>query len=97
MNKPDSTSKAICQALRDVGAKVDQITSASGAKGIPDILVSYGGAWFVAEIKGPKGLLSQEQIRWHAESRAPVYVLKTVEDAMDMLGMSTVHLGGALG
>lgn len=86
VNKTDSTSQEICKALRDVGCKVTQISSAAGEKGVPDILVSYGGCWFVAEIKGPKGVLSTEQIRWHHDSRAPVYVLKNRDDAWAMLG-----------
>lgn len=87
MQKTDSTSKIICETLRDAGCKVTQIASASGEKGIPDILVSFRGQWFVAEIKGPRGVLSTEQVRWHAESRAKVHILKTVDDALSMIGV----------
>lgn len=52
-------------------------------KGIPDLVVIYGGVTVWFEIKSPTGRLSADQIAQHAamrEAGARVYVVRSVED-----------------
>lgn len=89
MNKADGTTKGICAALRGVGAKVSQIQSASGERGVPDLLVSFKGSWFVMEVKNPEGRnrIDPAQAKFQLDSRATVHVVRTPEDALQALGV----------
>jgi hypothetical protein len=90
-NKPDGPSREICAGLRKTGAFVQQITSASGGKGCPDIMVAWKGRLVLMEIKTAKGKLSAEQEHWHAACAASgvkVHVVRSVQDALSALGMA---------
>lgn len=89
MNKPDGVSKDICATLRAAGCAVTQIKAASGQAGVPDLLVSFRGRWYVLELKTPKGKLSPAQQAWHTKQQAPVFVVRTPEEALTAIGLVT--------
>ena len=86
----DANQPEIVAAYRGVGASV-QILSAVG-DGCPDLLVGFRMANYLVEVKdGAKPpsarRLTDDQIRWHDAWRAPVHIVTTVEDALDVIGM----------
>jgi hypothetical protein len=57
-------------------------------RGVPDLLVAWCGRWLLAEIKGPKGELTGDQQEFFEKALlygTPTYVLRTVQDASEML------------
>lgn len=95
MIKVDATSAAIVKALRDAGAFVELIQSATGRAGVPDLLVGIRGETFLIEVKILKGKrdprpapLSVAQAMWHADwSGHPVSVVATAEQALRAVGL----------
>ena len=81
--KIDANQGAIVEALRKCGALV--LSLASVGKGCPDLLVSYRGDLVLMEVKGEKGRLTPDQVEFHSEW--PVSVVRTVEDAMMVIGV----------
>lgn len=79
----DGNQGEIVAALRAAGAHVQSM--ASIGKGCPDLLVSYQGRWYVAEVKGPDGTLTNMESKWHAKARAWVHILRSVDDALEMI------------
>lgn len=65
-------------ALEQMGCHVEQIS----APGLPDLLISRGGQWYVAECKTGKGRLTKAQHVFHGAARAPIPILRTVEQAV---------------
>ena len=57
------------------------VVSGISGKDVPDLLCSYRGAWYVAEVKTGKAKLRPGQQAWHRAQRAPVAVLRTPEEA----------------
>jgi len=88
-SKIDRNQPEIVDALRSVGARVQSLATVGG--GVPDLLVGYLGDLYLIECKDGKRppserKLTPDQERWHAEwSGYPVYVVKCVEDAADVL------------
>ena len=86
----DANQPEIVAALRGVGAAVQPLHAVG--KGCPDLLVSHRMVNYLIEIKdGAKPpsarRLTEDQITWHDAWRAPVHVVTTVEDALDVIGM----------
>jgi hypothetical protein len=88
--KVDSNHADIVKALRKVGAFVQSL--ATVGDGCLDLLVAYQGHWHVIEIKdGTKPpsqrRLTPDQVRWISvlDTRAPVYVVKSVDEAIACL------------
>jgi hypothetical protein len=77
----DSNLAPIVKALTDAGALVTRIR---GVKGLPDLLALHRGRLFLAEVKTPKGRLSEAQERFHAVWGC-VHVLRSPEEAIEML------------
>ncbi len=89
--KVDSNQPDIVKALRQVGARV-QILSSVG-KGCPDLLVAYRDQWHVLELKDgakvpSKQVLTDDEERWHDEfgQQAPVHICNSVESALRIIG-----------
>lgn len=82
IRRVDANQKAITMGLRRIGAFVQPIHTVG--RGCPDLLVAYGGRWFIAEIKTRNGTLTDDEIEWHerATRQAPVFVWRTLEDAL---------------
>lgn len=87
-HRVDSTQRAIVNALLRVGCAVCDLSSIG--RGVPDLLVSRGSKMWVLECKSPKGKLRQTQIDWALAWNAPVYVVRTVEEALAVVGLVTL-------
>lgn len=77
----DANQAEIIKALEKVGCHVSRIEKPV------DLLVSYRGTWFVIEVKNPDGFdtITDDQAQFIAESKAPVYVVRSVEGAVSVV------------
>jgi hypothetical protein len=77
--KRDANEAEIVEALTRCGATVVRLSQ----KGVPDLLVGYGGMTFLAEVKSATGKLSAEQgafqNRWNGMD---VVVLRGADEAV---------------
>ena len=81
----DQNEESIVRMLLEVGASVLEINS----PGAPDILVGYKGRNWLMEVKTQKGKVRKNQQDWHEHWRgAPVYVVRSAEDALRVLGFT---------
>ena len=88
--RTDGNHAEIRDAMRAAGAEVEDL-SGSG-KGMPDTLVyTSDGRLLLVEIKMPKGTLTAPQVRFHA--RFPVYIVRSVEDALQIIQNAEVRHG----
>jgi len=86
----DGNQAEIVKALRQIGASV--ATCHAVGQGFPDICVGYNGDTFLLEIKDPtkpKGdqKLTPSQVEWHKSWRGHVAVVKTVQQALEAIGV----------
>lgn len=86
--KIDANQPIIVKALRSAGAAVQHL-HAVGA-GCPDLLCSIDGRNFLVEVKDgdkPKSAqkLTPDQQKWHIEWRAPVYIVNSQAQAVDLV------------
>jgi hypothetical protein len=88
--KSDKVSKPIAAELRKAGAVVQFIEGPRGQKGVPDLLVGFGGRTFLLECKDPEtGRISPGQLIWHAQwAGAPVAVVSSVVEALIAIGLA---------
>lgn len=75
----DQSEDDIVLALEQMGFHVEQVS----APGFPDLVLSRGGRWYLAECKTGKGRLTKAQSVFHAAARAPIPILRTVEQAVE--------------
>lgn len=83
--KVDLNQKSIVEALRKCGISVH--STASIGKGFPDLVAanSTGKVWLI-EVKGEKGKLTPEQIEFIAGWQGDVHIVRTVDDALQLVG-----------
>lgn len=81
--KRDGNEGEIIKALRDAGATVQQLS----AEGVPDLLVGYKTNNILIEVKMPGAGLTEPQEKWHEKWRGTVWVVYTVEMALNVLGV----------
>lgn len=86
--KVDANQDAIVSALRAAGASVQSL--AQVGKGCPDLLAGFRGTNFVLEVKREKKNPNDDQARWHSEWRAPVYVVRSPDEALRVIGALTL-------
>jgi hypothetical protein len=84
----DANQTQIVSALRAAGATV-QLLSAVG-QGCPDLLVGYQGNNILMEIKDGKKApsdrkLTSDQIVWHSEWKGIVFLVTSVDEALQLL------------
>lgn len=91
----DNTQIQVVAALREAGAAVTSLASAGA--GIPDLLVSYRGQWFLIECKSPGGRLTEKQRRWHGSQQAPIYVCQNGYDALEAIHAAPITWREAMG
>lgn len=75
----DANEAAIVAALEAAGCHVERLSGF----GVPDLLISRRGRWHVAEVKTPRGRLKKSQQRFAELARAPVAILRSVQEALD--------------
>ena len=81
--KVDLNHRELVQTFRALGAEVQDLSRVGC--GCPDLLVSHGGRSFLVEVKGARGKLTPDQRDWHNRWQAPVYIVRTVEEAVSLL------------
>jgi Holliday junction resolvase len=82
--KIDATQDAIVSALRAAGASVQSL--ATVGNGCPDLLCAIRGQNVLFECKTGNKEPNELQKRWHIEWRAPVYVVRSPDDALRAIG-----------
>lgn len=85
----DANQAEIVAALRKAGAKVEHMHAMGG--GFPDLLVMWRGVLTLLEVKdGNKPpsarKLTPDQVKWHAEWKECVFVVESVEQALEAIG-----------
>lgn len=80
--KRDANERPIIDALRAVGATVEQLSGPN----VPDLLVGYHGANWLFEVKTAKGKESDGQKSWSLGWMGTVYVVRTPERALELIG-----------
>lgn len=80
--KRDANEAAIVKSLEHIGATVTRLSQ----DGVPDLLVRYGGRWFLLEVKGPHGKLTPEQEHFdHYHGGCAFHVVRTPEEAVEKI------------
>jgi len=79
--KRDANERGIVEALRAAGASIAHLSG----KGVPDLLISFHGRFWLAEVKQKKGKLTSDQVKWHANMRGQILILRTVDDALALI------------
>lgn len=87
----DANQPAIVKALRKLGASVQTLHEVG--KGCPDIAVGFRGANYLIEIKDGtkpprKRKLTDDEQEWHAKWNGTVYVVESIEQAMEVIRCS---------
>lgn len=80
--KRDSNEPEIIQALKAAGCTVVRLS----AVGCPDLLVGIDGLNFLIEVKEPKGKLTEDQVEFHEDWRGQVAIVRTIEEALEIIG-----------
>lgn len=86
--KIDANQNEIVKALRQVGCTVQSL--AATGKGCPDLLVGFRGVNLLFEVKDgskPKSArkLTPDQVIWHGGWNGEVYVVESVEQALEII------------
>lgn len=85
--RTDANQATIVEALRDIpGCKV-AVTSGVG-DGFPDLVVGYRKRSIPMEVKLPGEKLNKAQRVWHDEWTGEVCVVRSVDEALLVLGIS---------
>jgi hypothetical protein len=90
--RTDANQPAIVKALRLAGASV-AITSEMGG-GFPDLVVAKHGITFMVEVKDPTAAKADRQLtpnqkNFHESWRGKIFVVETVEEALQILAANT--------
>lgn len=87
IRRVDKNQKQVVAAIRSVGGEVTHIHTIG--KGVADLLVSFRQRWLVLEVKmGAKALLTPDEKVWIAKQRAPVFVVRSPLEAIEILNMT---------
>ena len=81
--RADTNQAAIVLELRKLGYSVQHLHTVGG--GCPDIVVGYGGANYLFEIKSRGGKLTQDEAIFFEVWRGQVNVIYSVEDALAIM------------
>ena len=84
--KVDKNQSEIVQALRKSGVSVLHLHMVG--KNAPDILCGFRSENYLMELKSGKAQPTEGQIKWHQEWRGNVFVIRTVEEALDAIGVN---------
>jgi hypothetical protein len=89
--KVDLNQMEIVATLRKVGATVQSL--ATVGNGCPDLLIGFQGINYLMEIKDGDKVpsaqkLTPDQVKWHIEWCGEVHIVRSVEDALEVLVLS---------
>lgn len=87
--KVDQVQDQVVSALRAAGARVQSL--AAIGRGCPDILVVYepnppASQMYLMELKTGKAEPNDLQKKWHIAWQAPVYVVRSADEALKVIG-----------
>jgi Holliday junction resolvase len=87
--RTDSNQKTIVAALRQAGFSVCILSAAGhgGVAGCPDLVCGGSGTNWLMEVKAPGGKLTPDQVKWYAAWRGQVAVVRSVDDALRVVGV----------
>ena len=77
----DVAEATIVEALRIIGC----IVVRHHGRGEPDLFVCRNGDWYAIEVKGDKGKLNEEQVKFRARVRSQGSEVHTVRSAEEAL------------
>ena len=77
-NRRDANEPEIVEALRKVGASVMQLNEF-------DLLVGFRGNDYKIEIKAAKGKLTDSQKKFDEWNGSPLYICRTIDEAMGVI------------
>lgn len=85
--RTDANQPEIVQAYRDLGFSVQPLHAVG--QGVPDLLIARTGLNYLVEVKDGEKVpsdrkLTKPQKAWHAAWNAPVYVINSVDDVIQM-------------
>lgn len=86
--KVDANQRDVVQAFRSMGCSVQPLHTVG--QGVPDLLCAIAGFNFLVEVKDGKKppsaqKLTPDQINWHCQWRAPVYIVNSVVQAAQLV------------
>ena len=92
-SKKDANQNEIVAELESLGCTVIDM-SAINKQGVPDICVGVGTRNYLIEIIGPDKEkrfppdgLSEGQVEWHKKWNGSVHKARTVQEALDVMGI----------
>jgi hypothetical protein len=80
----DGNHSLIKTAFLQMGCSVADFARLGG--GVPDLLVGIPGMNMLVEVKSKSGKLTPEQAKFHAEWKGPKAVVRTVQEAAELVG-----------
>jgi hypothetical protein len=89
--KVDLNQMEIVATLRKIGATVQSL--ATVGNGCPDLLVGFQGINYLMEVKDGDKVpsaqkLTPDQVKWHIEWCGEVHIVRSVDDAFQILGIA---------
>ena len=92
-HKIDHNHAEIVQALKSVGALI--IDTSMVGKGGPDLICQFRKEIYLIEIKNPKtgGKLNKLQEKFHEEWAGSIYIVHSVEEALQIIGAVKYEIG----
>lgn len=81
--RTDSNQRDIVNGLRVFGAAVLDLHIVG--RGCPDLLVYYGGHYFLFEIKSEHGTFTPAENQFQRDWPGPVYTVRSIEDAIQTI------------
>jgi hypothetical protein len=85
--RTDTNQTDIVNGLRKMGAGVTSM--APLGHGVSDLLVSFRQRWYVMEVKFEDGKLNPDQVSWIGAQKAPVYTVRSLDQAVKFLTDTT--------
>jgi hypothetical protein len=80
----DSNHALLKKVFEQCGCSVADFSRLGG--GVPDLLIGIPGMNMLVEVKSKSGKLTPEQAKFHAEWKGPKAVVRTVQEAAELVG-----------
>lgn len=84
--KTDTNHAGIRDGLRASGAFVID-THALGDGFVDLVAWTWQAGWQLLEVKMPRGRLTKDEIKLHGVCPGPIWVVRTLEEACDIMGV----------
>lgn len=85
IRRVDTNHREIVAAAEGIGHQV--IDLSKSGRGVPDLAVIRPAdqkCWLI-EIKGPRGMLTPDEVAYALRSRTPVHLVRTVDELLKLL------------